>query len=203
MSRAHNRDFCMHLAASSPIKKPAPTNHCWDRRYIPAVPPGLAHRRPLCAYVHMLALVNEVPAPSRILAQRLSVRPRKTIHHCHPAVFPPSTALCKRLNSEYLLFLIGFAYYTVFPTSCQCFIMLNCTDTMGYSRTTNRSYACLYFSALSNPFSSEFLVMHILGMPASIHVSLIIRLYPPWPHAQARRNPQSAIRRSAWGARPP
>ena len=99
----------------------------------------------------MLALVNEVPAPSRILTQRFSVRPRKTIHHCHPAVFPPSTALCKRLNSEYLLFLIGFAYYTVFLTPCQCFIMLNCIDAVANSRTTNRFYACLFSPVLYNP----------------------------------------------------
>ena len=76
----------------------------------------------------MPAFVNEAPAPSHILTRRFSVRPRKPIHPYRPAAFPPSTALCQELNRDYLLFLIGFAHYSVSPMSCQYIIMLNSVE---------------------------------------------------------------------------
>ena len=71
------------------IKKLLSLQNAGTGRLNPVVPPGLTLSRPLCAYYHMLTVVNGVSAPARIL-ENLSARPQKPIHqsdlHRHPTI---------------------------------------------------------------------------------------------------------------------
>lgn len=63
-------DAAAGIARSSPNKKTCPSNICWDRSNIPAVPPGLTQTRPLCPYDHTAALFTECLSPSHIGQRR-------------------------------------------------------------------------------------------------------------------------------------
>jgi len=63
-------------------KYSCPSTICWDKsRYPLAVPPGLAHLRPLCAYNHMLNLFTKFIL-RLTYSITLSVRPRESIRLC-------------------------------------------------------------------------------------------------------------------------
>ena len=96
---------------------PSPTS-CRDRSK-PAVPPCLTLARPLSAYENMPTFVNGASAPARILAIRLSARPRKSIRS-RPVYRVHSTR--DSLEDElgiYLPFLIGLLDCSTALISCQ------------------------------------------------------------------------------------
>ena len=96
---------------------PSPTS-CRDRSK-PAVPPCLTLARPLYAYANMPTFVNGASAPARILATRLSARPRKSIRSRSACRDPSARDSLKDDLGTYLPFLIGLLDCSTAKTACQ------------------------------------------------------------------------------------
>ena len=96
---------------------PSPTS-CRDRSK-PAVPPCLTLARPLYAYANMPTFVNGASAPARILATRLSARPRKSIRSRSACRDPSARDSLKDDLGTYLPFLIGLLDCSTALFSCQ------------------------------------------------------------------------------------
>ena len=96
---------------------PSPTS-CRDRSK-PAVPPCLTLARPLYAYANMPTFVNGASAPARILATRLSARPRKSIRSRSACRDPSARDSLKDDLGTYLPFLIGLLDCSTAFLSCQ------------------------------------------------------------------------------------
>ena len=96
---------------------PSPTS-CRDRSK-PAVPPCLTLARPLYAYANMPTFVNGASAPARILAKRLSARPRKSIRSRSACRDPSARDSLEDDLGTYLPFLIGLLDCSTAKTACQ------------------------------------------------------------------------------------
>ena len=92
-------------------KKSCPSVICWDRNYIPAVPPGLTRKlpRPLFAYYHMQTFVHGESCSGAHTGKSFSflIALGSPFNSVFLAVIPPATTLCKERDRIYLLFLIG------------------------------------------------------------------------------------------------
>lgn len=94
------------------IKKSCPSySNCWDRmKNQPAVPPGLTYEiRPLYAYYHMQTFDHgESCSVAHTLENPFLIALESPFGFMFLTVFPPSTALWRKIDKTYLLFFIGF-----------------------------------------------------------------------------------------------